>query len=349
MLRARLKTTSNRVKYGKLAFAVLAAVAFCLVHPASTTYAKSKKKKTAYGTIKILTTPGGFPLEIDGRPEGQTTTDYREFELPPGVHTIVVSLPSGQKWTREIRVDAARRKCVVLNYHQPPPVTKSPCPYPVNLSAPVSVSEGDVITFTADVAYSGTSALNYTWTVSPGDAKIISGAGTPTITVDSTGFGGRKISAILVVDDGSGEAACRQTAQASTMVPPPPTPRENPSREFDVCCSCSYDDQKARLDNLAIELQNDPATTTYVIAYGGRTSRTGSADRLLARAKDYLIQKRGVDQARIVTVNGGYREEDCVELWVVPRGATPPQPTPTVQAGEARPAPETPAKKRRRD
>jgi hypothetical protein len=142
---------------------------------------------------------------------------------------------------------------------------------------------------------------------------------------------------VLVVDDGSGDPACRQTAQVSTEVPPTP-PRENPSRQFDVCCSCSFDDQKARLDNLAVELQNDPSTTTYVIAYGGRTSRIGQADLLGARARDYLVTQRGIDQSRIVVLNGGFREEDCVELWIIPRGATPPQPTPTVQAGDVRPA-----------
>ena len=237
-----------------------------------------------------------------------------------------------------------------LNYRPPVAPLKSPCPYPVNLSAPATANEGDVITFTADVSYGGTSPLNYAWTVSPANAKIISGAGTATITVDSTGLGGQRITATLVVDDGSGDPACRQTSQASTQISQPPPPRENVSREFDVCCSCSYDDQKARLDNLAIELQNDPTTTTYVIAYAGRTSRAGQAERLLARAKDYLVKQRGVDQSRIVTVNGGYREEDCVELWVVPQGARPPQPTPTVLEQDVRPAPERPApKKRRRD
>lgn len=347
MTKAPMAKRSIQMKYAKLACAVLAAVAFCLVHPASTTYAKDKKKKPVHGIIKIQTTPGGFPLDIDGQPQGSTTVEYREFELQPGVHTIVISLPDGQRWSREVTIEAARKKCVVLNYRPPAPRAMSPCPYPVNLSAPTTVAEGDVITFTADTAYSGTAALNYTWTVSPSDAKIIAGAGTPTITVDSTGFGGRKIIAVLTADDGSGEAACRQVAQASTLVPPPP-PREDPAREFDVCCTCSYDDQKARLDNLAIELQNDPSTTSYVIAYAGRTSRAGTADRLLSRAKDYLVQKRVVDQSRIVVTNGGYREEDCVELWVVPRGAQAPQPTPTFQAGDAMPAPDTAPKKRPR-
>jgi hypothetical protein len=208
----------------------------------------------------------------------------------------------------------------------------------VNISAPSQVNEGEIITYMTDVAYSGTSDLIYTWTVSPANARIISGAGTPTITVDSTGLAGQRITATVVVDDGSGDPTCRQTAQASTNVPPPPK-RTIVGREFDTCCSCSYDDQKARLDNLAVELQNDPTTTTYVFAYGGRTSPIGQADRLLARARDYLVAQRAIDASRIVLVNGGFREEDCVELWVVPRGATAPQASPTVQPGDVRPAP----------
>jgi hypothetical protein len=336
---------SKRRPYGKVAFAALLAFTFCLALPSSTAQAK-KRKLAKYGTIKILTTPGGLPIVVDGRAEGVTTTDYREFDRDPGVHTIVITLPNGQSWTREIDLEAGRIKCVALNYRPAPPRT-SPCPYPVNLSAPTQVNEGEVITYTADVDYSGSAPLNYTWTVSPAGARLLSGAGTPTITVDSTGLAGQTITATLVVDDGSGEAACRQTAQASTVIPPPP-PREPPSRQFDVCCSCSFDDQKARLDNLAVELQNDPSTTTYVFAYGGRTSRIGQADLLGSRARDYLVSQRGIDASRIIVQDGGFREEDCVELWIVGRGATPPQPTPTVQPGDVRPAPSAPRRRGRR-
>jgi hypothetical protein len=348
MLRARLSATGNGLNYGKLAFAALIAIAFCLIHPASTAFAKNKKKKNSNaGIIKIRTAPAGLPLAIDGRPEGQTTSDYTEFTLEPGVHSVEITLPSGQHWAREISVAARRKTCVDLNYRPPVVPPKSPCPYPVIVSAPPTVNDGDLITFSSDVSYSGTSPLKYSWSVSPSEAKIVGGQGTPTLTVDSTGMAGHNVTAVLVVEDGSGEPECRQTAQASTKIPPPPEHHEEPAREFDVCCSCSFDDQKARLDNLGIALQNDPATTSYIIAYAGRTSRAGQAERLLARAKDYLVGKRQVDPARLVIMNGGYREEDCVELWMVPQGATPPQATPTVPAGEARPAPEKPATKRR--
>lgn len=331
MLRA---TFSRRRAYGKFAFAALLALTFCMAHPASSVYAK-KRKPAKYGSIKILSTPGGLPIEIDGEAQGVTTSDYRSFDRNPGVHTVVIILPSGQRWTREIDLGAGRIKCVAINYRPAPPLAKSPCPYPVSISVDGEVNEGDVITFTADTAYSGSSPLNYSWQVSPNTAKILTNTENK-ITVDSTGLGGQRVTATLTVDDGSGEAACRQTAQAAAYVRPPQHV-EVPSRQFDVCCSCSFDDQKARLDNLAVELQADPSATTYVIAYGGRTSRVGMADLLSSRARDYLMAARGIDESRIVVLNGGFREEDCVELWIVPRGGTPPQPTPTVQAGDVRP------------
>ena len=166
------------------------------------------------------------------------------------------------------------------------------------------------------------------------------------MTIDSTSLAGQRVTATVVVDNRSGDGMCRQTAQAVTNVPPPEK-RVIVGREFDTCCSCSYDDLKARLDNLAVELQNDPTTTTYVFAYGGRTSVVGQADRLLARARDYLVAQRGIDASRIILVNGGYREEDCVEVWIVPRGATSPQPSPTVQPSEVRPSKPTPTRRRR--
>jgi len=338
------QSTDKYWKFGQFVFAALITVGFCAVVSSATVHANPKKAK--YGTIKILSNPGGLPITIDGRIHGETSTEYRSFDLEPGVHTVVVRMPDGQQWLREIELPAGRIKCIALNYRPSPPPAKSPCPYPVNVSAPSQVVEGEIITYSADVSYTGTAGLNYTWTVSPSNARILSGQGTPTMTVDSTSLADRRITATLVVGDGSGDAMCRQTAQAVTSVPPPEK-RIIVGREFDTCCSCSYDDLKARLDNLAVELQNDPTTTTYVFAYGGRTSVVGQADRLLVRARDYLVTQRGIDASRIILVNGGYREEDCVEVWIVPRGATPPQPTPTVQPSEVRPSKPIPARRRR--
>ena len=335
-MKPRLAPNKNFISV-RFAFAALLALTFWVVYPGSTAHAK-KRKPAKYGIIKIQTSPSGLPIELDGKPEGMTAAEWRSWEREPGLHSIVIILPNGQRWVREFHLDPGRIKCVTLNYKPGQLPVVSPCPYPINLSAPVSANEGEVITYTSDVTYSGPAALNYTWTVSPARAKILSGVGTPTIAVDSTGLGTQTLSAMLVVEDGSGEAACRQVAQAATNVVRTPLP-SRVAGEFDVCCSCAFDDQKARLDNLAVELQNDPSSSAYILAYGGSTSRIGQADFLNSRAKDNLVAKRGIDPARVVVVNGGFREEDCVEMWVVPSGAAVPEPRPTLQPGDVRPAP----------
>ena len=318
-------------------FAVAALLALPFIFGSSSSDAFAKTKKANYGIIKIMTTPGGLLLTIDGKPHGETLTEYRSFELEPGMHNVVVKLPNGSLWTRDIEVPAGRIKCVVVNYRPLPPPPKSPCPFAVNVSAPKSVGEGEIITYTADVVYGGTSALSYHWTISPSSARIASGAGSPTITVDSTGLGSQRLIATLAVDDGSVDPLCHQTAQAVSMVAPEQK-KIIVARSFDECNNCTFDDQKARLDNLAVELQNDPSTTAYIIAYGGRMSPIGQVERLMTRAQEYLVKQRGIDGSRIVVVNGGFRENDSVELWIVPSGAAPPRATPTIQAGDLKPA-----------
>ena len=317
----------------KFAFAALLALAFFAV-PA--TNVSAKLKKANYGTIKILTAPGGLLLTIDGKLRGETTTDYRAFDLDPGVHNVQIRLPNGQFWMRDIEVPAGRVKCVVVNYRPLPPIAKLPCPFPVNISAPKQVTDGEIITYTADVSYGGTAALRYTWKVTPSSARIISGLGTPTLNVDSTGLGSQRITATLTADDGSSDPACAQSAQAVSIIAPIEK-KMIVAQEYDECNNCSLDDQKARLDNLAVELQNDPSTRAYIIAYGGRMSPLGQVERLMKRTRDYLVTQRSIDASRLTVVNGGFREEDSVELWIVPSGAAAPRPTPTVQAGEVNP------------
>jgi hypothetical protein len=153
------------------------------------------------------------------------------------------------------------------------------------------------------------------------------------LSVDSTGIGGQRITATLTADNGSADPACAQSVQAVSVVAPIEK-KVIVAREYDECNNCTFDDQKARLDNLAVELQNDPSTRAHIIAYGGRMSPLGQVEKLMSRARDYLVTQRGIDASRLVVVNGGFREEDSVELWLVPSGAPAPRPTPTVQAGE---------------
>ena len=48
---------------------------------------------------------------------------------------------------------------------------------------------------------------------------------------------------------------------------------------------------------------------------------------LADRAKNYLVNTRGIEATRITTVDGGCRADLAVELWIVPTGANPPAAT----------------------
>ena len=328
------KTSFRPTRLLATAFAVLALAACAALVTTDALAKKKQNKKTQQpttGRIEVSTQPGGYPITIDGQPAGETTDYVRAIELEPGTHTVEIQFPNNTRWSQVFNILPGRKNCIALNYRPRtidiPAIPVSPCPYPVNVTAPAQVNDGDIVTFTADVGYQGPSALNYTWTVSPPAARILSGVGTPTITVDSSGLGNRRVTAILVVDDGSGDRACRQTAQAATGVGA--LPNITPPKRFDEFPSIAHDDDKARFDNFAIELQNSPGATGYVIAYAGRNSRAGEADRMTRRALTYLTTTRGISRDRLVVVNGGSRDSNTFELWVVPQGAEAPRPTPS--------------------
>jgi hypothetical protein len=108
------------------------------------------------------------------------------------------------------------------------------------------------------------------------------------------------------------------------------TSKAQHSRKFDVYGALHKPDEMARLDNFAIELQNEPVATAYIITYGGSKSTPSVAKTRANFAKNYLVNTRGISGDRIVTMDGGLQQLPGTELWIVPTGATPPQASPTV-------------------
>jgi hypothetical protein len=211
---------------------------------------------------------------------------------------------------------------------------RPPCPT-VSVSCPSEVDEGQAITFTSSV--SSDTNVTYNWSVSAG--TISSGQGTSSIAVDTTGLGGQTVTATLEL--GGLDPACSRTASCSTTV----RTTIQPPRKFDEYGDIRFNDEKARLDNYAIQLQNEPGAQGYIIAYG---NCEGAAQRRADRAKDYLVNTRGIDAGRIVTIDGGCRSELMVELWIVPTGATPPTATATDTVSPC-PQCRTPRRRTRRD
>lgn len=85
----------------------------------------------------------------------------------------------------------------------------------------------------------------------------------------------------------------------------------------------SWEDEKARLDNFAIQLLNEPNQIGYIIVNVGLVSCKGEAQRRAARSKRYLVHVRGVPENRIIWRDIGYRESFEVTLSLVPLGKPP--------------------------
>lgn len=85
-------------------------------------------------------------------------------------------------------------------------------------------------------------------------------------------------------------------------------------------------DMLARLDNFAIELQNAPGHTGYVVAYPQLNKFPAWPLRRAYWSKGYLEMDRRLEPERVVVLNGGFGDEIKYQLWIVPPGAPPPVP-----------------------
>jgi hypothetical protein len=242
--------------------------------------------------------------------------------------------------------------------NQPPTVTVSASQSRVTLAAQCSPDQmadpnctptGSTVSLTANASDPDGDTLLYTWSTTGGR---ITGDGA-NVTWDLSGAAPGTYTASVEVDDGCGCIAyssatvvvdrcnCVPTPVPPTPTPVPYTPTPTPTpppaptpTKFDQYGNIPRNDVKARLDNFANELQANPGAQGYIIAYGGRHGVVGEAQRRADFAKDYLVNTRGIDAGRLVTLDGGFQEEASTELWIVPAGATPPTASPTVDASE---------------
>lgn len=223
----------------------------------------------------------------------------------------------GKAHTASLEVDYDRNDgCAAFTetkiFVRPCPIVPT-CPN-VSIACPDAVALGAPANFTVNLT-GGTPGVtpSYNWSITAG--TIISGQGTPSISVDTAGLAGQSITASVEV----GGFDLRCPANCTVQLP-----RKVTSTLTDFYPPIRLNDEKARLDNFAIQLQNEPSATGYIIVYGGRKATNAEKQKRIKRAQDYLIFTRGIDAARIQTREGGMRDETTTELWIVPLGADPP-------------------------
>ncbi|MBC7798624.1 MAG: PKD domain-containing protein, partial [Pyrinomonadaceae bacterium] len=195
------------------------------------------------------------------------------------------------------------------------------CPTNIAVTAtPELIQVNETTTFTATADLNGNSPT-FNWTVSAGE--IVSGQGTNAIVVRATeGLGGQSITATGTL--GNIDPSCQNTASATVQVGETPV-----AKVVDEYGKLKPNDEKARLDTFAVELQNNPNARGLIIAYGTGRNPARNAQARIAFALRYLTQTRGIDAGRIDTVDGGASSAERTQLYVVPAGATAPTPTPT--------------------
>lgn len=242
----------------------------------------------------------------------------------------------GADWRQINVVNGGFREVAATELWIVPPGAQPPCPTPTVApdevaycpfvrvgGLPYVPAPGRPIEFKVDVEVNSRKVQpGFTWTVSRG--RIVLGQGTDTIRVElPAGTSGDITARVDLVGYSPDCPAGATTAIAKTVV-------GVDHMLFDEFGNITCEDELARLDNLAVTLQNEPALQVQVVVYGGRVGPRNEALARAARMKAYLVGSRGVEPERVITIDGGYRDELSGELWLSPRGAIPPVTRPTI-------------------
>jgi hypothetical protein len=232
--------------------------------------------------------------------------------VQPGTYTVVVGVDDGCGvcgTTKTETITVARCDC------EPIPPECPTCP-PIDVTGPSGVTNpGDTMSFTASVSGN---ASNYNWSVSQGE--IISGQGTPSITVQTTrDMQGGNVTATVnaTVDRGTGCDACQVTDSETAPVAGIPTgtvTEQGPGTDDEV---------KAYVDGLYVSLNNNPDARGYIINYG-TNAQIARREAQIRKA----IAFRKYDINRITMVRGGESSTGTIltKYYVLPAGAETPTP-----------------------
>jgi hypothetical protein len=199
------------------------------------------------------------------------------------------------------------------------------CPR-ISVSCPAEHKDGGPLNFTATISGGDPNVVPvFSWTVSEG--RIVQGQGTSSIRVDMTNVDARGPTGSVTV---SGfDSACPATASCSLII----ERFDLSPKKFDSYGALPRNKEAMRLNAYAVQLQNQPGTQAYLLAYGGRRGSVGEAIKLARRSEKYLID-HGINSERIVTLDAGYREKLTIDLWIVPTGFNRPVAEPTVDPSE---------------
>lgn len=97
----------------------------------------------------------------------------------------------------------------------------------------------------------------------------------------------------------------------------------NPNSPFDEYGNICWENEQARLDSFAIQLQNEPTVTGEIFVYAGRQSCRGEARYRGNRARNWVLKRGGLDPKRVVLIDAGFQRDVFTYLIIRPKGSAP--------------------------
>jgi hypothetical protein len=186
------------------------------------------------------------------------------------------------------------------------------CPT-VSVSCPAEPDLNEPFDFTATVDGGDRDVSpTYHWEVVNGE--IIAGQGTPAIRVKALAY--QTVTATVHI--GGFDTICSRSASCSTVVYHPKLP---PPKKIDSYGLISSLQVKTKLDRFAAVLKEHPTALGFISGHGSRQSGAGEVRKAVDNAKQYLVDKFGIQKDRIRTSDSKLREEFMVELWLIPMGS----------------------------
>ena len=90
-------------------------------------------------------------------------------------------------------------------------------------------------------------------------------------------------------------------------------------RKFDEFGHLSCSDELIRLDNYGDQFRTGEDALAVIIVYAGYSgTKRGEVIARLFAIRDALTRRKSVDTTRIILLDGGFRRNFAVELWIIP-------------------------------
>ncbi|HEU4508432.1 MAG TPA: hypothetical protein VFR78_09365 [Pyrinomonadaceae bacterium] len=106
--------------------------------------------------------------------------------------------------------------------------------------------------------------------------------------------------------------------------------QDKPIMDPDDGSGTSFEQDKPRLDRFAKAIKLNSSADAYIIAYGGLVSYKNEARIRLRCIRKYLTTTHRISASRLKLIDGGYRVEKAVQLFLVEPGESVPTAFPIV-------------------